>query len=56
MATAPMWIFDPIGGDVFDASRRVAAFEGVELALGQAPEALRRLSSRASTGKVVLIP
>lgn len=113
-------IFDPIGGDVFDASRRVAAFEGrilvigfvsgrfadaptnhilvknyevvgvhwgyyrqldpqkipqwqdalnalwarrkidplvgVELPLDQAPEALRRLGSRASTGKVVLIP
>lgn len=113
-------IFDPIGGDVFDASRRVAAFEGriliigfvsgrfadaptnhilvknyevvgvhwghyrqlapqripqwqdalntlwtqrkidplvgVELPLDQAPEALRRLGSRASTGKVVLVP
>jgi NADPH:quinone reductase len=113
-------IFDPVGGDVFDASRRIAAFEGrilvigfvsgrfadaptnhilvknyevvgvhwgfykqkdpsriaqwqgelnalwadrridplvgVELPLDQAPEALRRLGSRGTTGKVVLVP
>lgn len=111
-------IFDPVGGDVFDASRKLVAFEGrilvigfasgahaaaptphilvknyavvgvhwgyyrqmrpdliprwqatlddlwsrrlidplvgVELPLDQAPEALRLLGSRASTGKVVL--
>jgi NADPH2:quinone reductase len=113
-------VFDPVGGDVFDASRRVVAFEGrilvigfvagrfadaptnhvlvknydvvgvhwslyrqrdparipqwqaalaalweqrrisplvgAELPLDQAPEALRRLRSRATTGKVVLVP
>jgi NADPH2:quinone reductase len=113
-------IFDPVGGDVFDASRKAVAFEGrilvigfaggrvadaptnhvlvknysvvgvhmgfyrtmdpqkipewqavlndlwaqgridplvgVELPLSEAPEALRRLGSRATTGKVVLIP
>jgi len=113
-------IFDPVNGDVFDASRRVVAFEGrilvigfvagrfaeaptnhvlvknyevvgvhwgfyrkmdpqripqwqdalnelwaqrlidplvgVELPLDQAPEALRRLGSRGTTGKVVLTP
>jgi NADPH2:quinone reductase len=113
-------IFDPVGGDVFDASRKVVAFEGrilvigfaggrfadaptnhvliknyevvgvhwgyyrkmkpelipawqaelgdlwaagkidplvgVELPLDQAPEALRLLGSRGTTGKVVLIP
>ncbi|WP_214366544.1 NADPH:quinone oxidoreductase family protein [Pseudonocardia sp. H11422] len=113
-------IFDPVGGDVFDASRRVAAFEGriliigfvagrfaeaptnhilvknysvvgvhwgyyrqmnpglipqwqdalnrlwaegqidpligAELPLTEAPEALRRLGSRGTTGKVVLTP
>jgi NADPH2:quinone reductase len=113
-------IFDPVGGDVFDASRKAVAFEGrilvigfaggrvadaptnhvlvknysvvgvhmgfyrtmdpqkipewqavlndlwaqgridplvgVELPLSEAPEALRRLGSRGTTGKVVLIP
>jgi NADPH:quinone reductase len=113
-------IYDPIGGDVFDASRRVVAFEGrilvigfvagrfaeaptnhvliknyavvgvhwafyrrvapewiprwqgrlndlwaageiaplvgAELPLREAPEALRRLGSRGTTGKVVLVP
>lgn len=113
-------IYDPIGGDVFDASRRVVAFEGrilvigfvsgrfadaptnhalvknyevvgvhwglyrklqperipewqaalaqlwaerkispvvgAELPLREAPEALRRLASRQTTGKVVLLP
>ncbi|MFC5995133.1 NADPH:quinone oxidoreductase family protein [Pseudonocardia hispaniensis] len=113
-------IFDPVGGDVFDASRKVVAFEGrilvigfvagrfaeaptnhiliknysvlgvhwgyyrqmnpglipqwqdalgalwaqrkidplvaAELALTEAPEALRRLGSRETTGKIVLIP
>jgi NADPH2:quinone reductase len=113
-------VYDPIGGDVFDASRRVVAFEGrilvigfvagrfadaptnhvliknyavvgvhwaryrvvapewiprwqgrlndlwaagqiaplvgVELPLREAPEALRRLGSRETTGKVVLVP
>jgi NADPH2:quinone reductase len=113
-------VFDPVGGDVFDASRRVVAFEGrilvigfvagrfaeaptnhvliknygvlgvhwgmyrelapqlinewqialtdlwragkidplvgAELPLDQAPEALRRLASRQSVGKVVLLP
>ena len=113
-------IYDPIGGDVFDASRRLVAFEGrilvigfvagrfaeaptnhvliknyavvgvhwafyrrvapewiprwqgrlndlwaagqiaplvgVELPLREAPEALRRLGSRETTGKVVLVP
>lgn len=113
-------IFDPIGGDLFDASRKVVAFEGriliigfvsgrfadaptnhlliknyeavgvhwgfyrtmaperigqwqvrlnelwaaggidplvgVELSLSEAPEALRRLGSRGTTGKVVLVP
>ncbi len=113
-------VFDPVGGDVFDASRRVVAFEGrilvigvaggriaeaptnhvlvknyevvgvhwgfyrtmaparidewqavvddlwarraidplvgAELPLDQAPEALRRLGSRGTTGKVVLVP
>jgi NADPH2:quinone reductase len=113
-------IFDPVNGDVFDASRRVVAFEGrilvigfvagrfaeaptnhilvknyevvgvhwgfyrqmdperipqwqdalnelwaerkidplvgVELPLDRAPEALRLLASRATTGKVVLVP
>lgn len=113
-------VFDPVGGDVFDASRRAVAFEGrilvigfaggriadaptnhvlvknyavvgvhwgfyrtmaperiaqwqarieqfwaagaidplvgAELPMTDAPEALRRLGSRATTGKVVLIP
>jgi NADPH2:quinone reductase len=113
-------IYDPVGGDVFDASRRVAAFEGRILVIGfvagrfadaptnhalvknysvvgvhwglyarmapefiprwqealvelwarraidplvgsqlpltEAPEALRRLGSRATVGKVVLVP
>jgi NADPH:quinone reductase len=113
-------IYDPIGGDVFDASRRLVAFEGrilvigfvagrfaeaptnhvliknyavvgvhwafyrrvapewiprwqgrlndlwaageiaplvgAELPLREAPEALRRLGSRGTTGKVVLVP
>jgi NADPH:quinone reductase len=113
-------IFDPVGGDIFDASRKVVAFEGriliigfvsgrfadaptnhvlvknyevvgvhwgfyrtmkpemiprwqarlddlwaagkidplvgVELPLREAPEALRRLGSRGTTGKVVLVP
>ncbi|MDN5747264.1 MAG: NADPH:quinone oxidoreductase family protein [Pseudonocardia sp.] len=113
-------IFDPVGGDVFDLSRRVVAFEGrilvigfaggrfadaptnhvlvknyavvgvhwgfyrtmaparidewqavvadlwargaidplvgAELPLAEAPEALRRLGSRGTTGKVVLVP
>lgn len=113
-------IFDPVGGEVFDASRKLAAFEGrilvigfasgahasaptphilvknyavvgvhwgyyrqmnpgliprwqailddlwaqrridpvvgAELPLDRAPEALRLLGSRASTGKVVLVP
>jgi NADPH2:quinone reductase len=113
-------IYDPIGGDVFDASRRLVAFEGrilvigfvagrfaeaptnhvliknyavvgvhwafyrriapewiprwqgrlndlwaagriaplvgAELPLREAPEALRRLESRGTTGKVVLVP
>ncbi len=113
-------IYDPVGGDVFDASRRMVAFEGriliigfvsgrfadaptnhilvknyevvgvhwgfyrtkdpemiprwqarldelwaagkidplvgVELPLREAPEALRRLGSRGTTGKVVLVP
>jgi NADPH2:quinone reductase len=113
-------IYDPVGGDLFDASRRVVAFEGrilvigfvagrfadaptnhaliknyavvgvhwalyrrkapewiarwqgrlndlwtagkiaplvgVELPLREAPEALRRLGSRGTTGKVVLVP
>ena len=113
-------IYDPIGGDVFDASRKLVAFEGrilvigfvsgrfadaptnhvliknyavvgvhwafyrrvapewiprwqgrlndlwaegkiaplvgVELPLAEAPEALRRLGSRGTTGKVVLVP
>jgi NADPH2:quinone reductase len=113
-------VFDPVGGDVFDASRKAVAFEGrilvigfaggrfadaptnhvlvknysvvgvhwgfyrtmdpqkiprwqgalndlwaqgkidplvgVELPLSEAPEALRRLGSRATTGKVVLVP
>ena len=113
-------IYDPIGGDVFDASRRLVAFEGrilvigfvagrfaeaptnhvliknyavvgvhwafyrrvapewiprwqgrlndlwaageiaplvgAELPLREAPEALRRLGSRGTTGKVVLMP
>ncbi len=113
-------IFDPVGGDIFDASRKVGAFEGrilvigfvsgrfadaptnhvlvknyevvgvhwafyrtmkpelipiwqgrldalwaagridplvgVELPLREAPEALRRLGARGTTGKVVLIP
>jgi NADPH:quinone reductase len=113
-------IFDPIGGDIFDASRKVVAFEGriliigfvsgrfadaptnhvliknyevtgvhwafyrtrkpelipywqgrlgdlwaagkidplvgLELPLREAPEALRRLGSRGTTGKVVLVP
>ena len=113
-------IYDPIGGDVFDASRRLVAFEGrilvigfvagrfaeaptnhvliknyavvgvhwalyrrvapewiprwqgrlndlwaagriaplvgAELPLREAPEALRRLGSRDTTGKVVLVP
>ena len=113
-------IYDPIGGDVFDASRRLVAFEGrilvigfvagrfadaptnhvliknyavvgvhwaryrvvapewiprwqgrlndlwaagriaplvgAELPLREAPEALRRLGSRETTGKVVLVP
>ena len=113
-------IFDPVNGDVFDASRRLVAFEGrilvigfvagrfadaptnhmlvknyevvgvhwgfyrqmdprripewqdalnalwarreidplvgVELPLREAPEALRRLASRGTTGKVVLLP
>lgn len=113
-------IFDPVGGDIFDLSRKVVAFEGrilvigfaggrfadaptnhilvknyevvgvhwgfyrtqapefiprwqarleelwaagtidpqvgVELPLVEAPEALRRLASRGTTGKVVLVP
>ncbi len=113
-------IFDPVGGDIFDLSRKVVAFEGrilvigfvsgrfadaptnhvlvknyevvgvhwgyyrkmkpeliptwqarldamwaartidplvgVELPLREAPEALRRLASRGTTGKVVLVP
>lgn len=113
-------IFDPVGGDIFDASRKVVAFEGrilvigfvsgrfadaptnhvlvknyevvgvhwgyyrkmrpeliptwqarlagmwaartidplvgLELPLREAPEALRRLASRGTTGKVVLVP
>lgn len=113
-------VFDPVGGDIFDLSRRVVAFEGrilvigfaggrfadaptnhvlvknyevvgvhwafyrkmdparidewqavvddlwarraidplvgAELPLDQAPEALRRLGSRGTTGKVVLVP
>ncbi|MCY7344335.1 MAG: NADPH:quinone oxidoreductase family protein [Pseudonocardia sp.] len=113
-------VFDPVGGDIFDASRKAVAFEGrilvigfaggrfadaptnhllvknyavvgvhwgyyrqmrpemipawqgrldelwaqrkidplvgADLPLDQAPEALRRLASRASTGKVVLTP
>ena len=113
-------IYDPVGGDIFDASRKVVAFEGrilvigfvagrfadaptnhvlvknyevvgvhwgyyrtmkpeliphwqqrldemwaartidplvgVELPLREAPEALRRLASRGTTGKVVLLP
>ncbi len=113
-------VYDPIGGDVFDASRRLVAFEGrilvigfvagrfaeaptnhvliknyavvgvhwaryrqvapewiarwqgrlndlwaagkiaplvgAELPLREAPEALRRLGSRETTGKVVLVP
>lgn len=113
-------IFDPVGGDIFDASRKVVAFEGriliigfvsgrfadaptnhllvknyevtgvhwgfyrtmkpelipawqarldelwasgkidplvgVELPLRELPEALRRLASRGTTGKVVLVP
>lgn len=113
-------VFDPVGGDVFDLSRRAVAFEGrilvigfaggriadaptnhvlvknyavvgvhwgfyrtmdppridawqaqlaelwdrraidplvgVELPLTEAPEALRRLGSRGTTGKVVLVP
>jgi NADPH2:quinone reductase len=113
-------VFDPVGGDIFDASRRVVAFEGrilvigfaggrfadaptnhvlvknyevvgvhwgfyrqmaperipqwqavlddlwarglidplvgAQLPLTEAPEALRRLASRATTGKVVLVP
>lgn len=113
-------IFDPVGGDVFDLSRRVVAFEGrilvigfaggrfadaptnhvlvknyevvgvhwgfyrtmeparidewqavvadlwtrgaidplvgAQLPLAEAPEALRRLGSRGTTGKVVLVP
>ncbi len=113
-------VYDPVGGDVFDASRRVVAFEGrilvigfvagrfaeaptnhvliknyavvgvhwafyrrvapewiprwqgrlndlwaagkiaplvgAELPLREAPEALRRLGSRGTTGKVVLVP
>ncbi|MBV9920257.1 MAG: NADPH:quinone oxidoreductase family protein [Pseudonocardia sp.] len=113
-------VYDPIGGDVFDASRKLVAFEGrilvigfvagrfaeaptnhvliknyavvgvhwaryrvvapewiprwqgrlndlwsagqiaplvgVELPLREAPEALRRLGSRETTGKVVLVP
>lgn len=113
-------VYDPVGGDIFDASRRAIAFEGrilvigfvagrfaeaptnhvlvknysvvgvhwglyrklaphkipewqaelndlwtqglinplvgVELPLTEAPEALRRLASRGTTGKVVLVP
>ncbi len=113
-------VFDPVGGDTFDASRRVVAFEGrilvigfvagrfaqaptnhllvknyavvgvhwawyrtkapawvpqwqaeltdlwtagridplvgAELPLSEAPEALRRLQARTTTGKVVLLP
>jgi len=113
-------IYDPVGGDVFDASRKLVAFEGrilvigfvagrfaeaptnhvliknyavvgvhwafyrrvapewiprwqgrlndlwaagkiaplvgVELPLAEAPEALRRLGARETTGKVVLVP
>lgn len=113
-------IFDPVGGDIFDLSRRIVAFEGrilvigfaggriaeaptnhllvknyevvgvhwgfyrtmdppridewqgvvqdywaersinplvgAELPLDEAPEALRRLGSRGTTGKVVLLP
>lgn len=113
-------IYDPVGGDIFDASRKVVAFEGrilvigfvsgrfadaptnhvlvknyevvgvhwgyyrtmkpeliphwqqrldemwaartidplvgVEMPLREAPEALRRLASRGTTGKVVLVP
>jgi NADPH2:quinone reductase len=113
-------VYDPVGGDIFDASRRAVAFEGrilvigfaggrfaeaptnhvliknysvvgvhwglyrkldpqripewqaeldvlwgqglidplvgVELPLTEAPEALRRLASRGTTGKVVLVP
>ncbi len=114
-------IYDPVGGDVFDASRRLVAFEGRILVIGfvagrfadaptnhvliknyavvgvhwafyrtmapeldpalagrartssgpqgrsprwsgwscrwtEAPEALRRLGSRGTTGKVVLVP
>lgn len=38
------------------AQRRIDPVVGAELSLDQAPEALRLLGSRASTGKVVLVP
>jgi NADPH2:quinone reductase len=38
------------------AQGRIDPLVGVELPLSEAPEALRRLGSRATTGKVVLIP
>jgi NADPH:quinone reductase-like Zn-dependent oxidoreductase len=38
------------------AARTINPLVGVELPLRKAPEALRRLASRATTGKVVLVP
>lgn len=38
------------------AARKIAPLVGAELPLREAPEALRRLGSRGTTGKVVLVP
>jgi NADPH2:quinone reductase len=38
------------------AEGKIAPLVGVELPLAEAPEALRRLGSRGTTGKVVLVP
>jgi NADPH2:quinone reductase len=38
------------------AAGRIAPLVGAELPLREAPEALRRLGSRGTTGKVVLVP
>jgi len=38
------------------AERKIAPLVGAELPLREAPEALRRLGSRGTTGKVVLVP